>query len=263
MMYKCMEKGENQYAALLELRNTPRQDTGLSPTQMMYGRFTRSRIPAITSKPVSRARMTVANRHRQNRRKAVKRSYDKQARDLVPIRVGHPVFYRHTPERPWKKGRVRSRDGEREYTIEGDNGGVYQRNRRFLRPTQIFNPEQQTPTPTPTPNPKTPMTHYPTPTPCQPFKATPEDEWLAPAQTDEDEERDVPALPLPSPGIPGSTPPMARFRPQHTVATRSAPSPETRRSPATPTTQPQRNCRRPGWMEDYDITWGADEYKGE
>ncbi|KAL8567032.1 hypothetical protein ACOMHN_027461 [Nucella lapillus] len=160
MMYKCMEKGENQYAALLELRNTPRQDTGLSPTQMMYGRFTRSRIPAITSKPVSRARMTVANRHIQNRRKAVKRSYDKQAKDLVPIRVGHPVFYRNTPGRPWKKGRVRSRDGEREYTIEGDNGGVYQRNRRFLRPTQIFNPDQQTPTP----NPKTPMTHYPTPT---------------------------------------------------------------------------------------------------
>jgi transposase InsO family protein len=137
MMYKCLEEDGNQYEALLELRNTPRQDTGLSPAQMMFGRRTRSRLPTIDTKPVSPKQVKKAVKRRRNRQKAVKRSYDKRARDLIPLRAGQPVFFQHVPGQRWKKGVVRNRDDERSYTIEGDNGGVYQRNRVQLRPTSI------------------------------------------------------------------------------------------------------------------------------
>ena len=35
---KCFEYGRDQYEALLEQRNIPRQDTGLSPSEMMFNR---------------------------------------------------------------------------------------------------------------------------------------------------------------------------------------------------------------------------------
>lgn len=38
LMRKTMKDGRDQFEALLELRNTPRQDTGLSPTEMIFGR---------------------------------------------------------------------------------------------------------------------------------------------------------------------------------------------------------------------------------
>ncbi|KAI0229883.1 Gag-Pro-Pol polyprotein, partial [Lamellibrachia satsuma] len=36
MLEKCVKTGSDQYLALLELRNTPRQDTNASPAQMMF-----------------------------------------------------------------------------------------------------------------------------------------------------------------------------------------------------------------------------------
>jgi transposase InsO family protein len=38
LILKCERERTCQYEALLEQRNTPRQDTGCSPTEMMFGR---------------------------------------------------------------------------------------------------------------------------------------------------------------------------------------------------------------------------------
>lgn len=129
LMHKCLQDNNNPYEALLELRNTPRQDTGLSPTQMMFGRFTRSRIPAVTNKPVSKKQSTRAEKMRHKRRKTVEKCYNKKAKDSAPLAAGQTVFFQHVPGKRWKKGTVVNRDSERSYTIEGENGGVYRRNR--------------------------------------------------------------------------------------------------------------------------------------
>jgi transposase InsO family protein len=50
MMIKCMRNENDHAQALLELRNTPRQDTNLSPAQMLFGRSVRSCIPSIGHK---------------------------------------------------------------------------------------------------------------------------------------------------------------------------------------------------------------------
>ena len=137
MMYKCLQNNSNPYMALLELRNTPMQDTGLSPTQMTFGRFTRTRLPAVNDGEVSKKQSAKAKKKRRRRRRAVKKCYNRRAKDLVSLSAGQTVFYQHIPGQQWKKGRIRSRDGDREYTVEGDNGGVYQRNRVHIRPTSI------------------------------------------------------------------------------------------------------------------------------
>ena len=49
MMGKCVRTGSDQYLALLELRNTPRQDTDASPAQMMFSRKLLSVLPAISN----------------------------------------------------------------------------------------------------------------------------------------------------------------------------------------------------------------------
>ena len=53
IMAKCSMDGRNVYYAFLELRNTPRQDTGLSPNQMLFGRATQTKLPAVMSDATS------------------------------------------------------------------------------------------------------------------------------------------------------------------------------------------------------------------
>ena len=42
MMCKCLQDGADIHEALLELGNTPQQDTGLSPTQLTFGQLART-----------------------------------------------------------------------------------------------------------------------------------------------------------------------------------------------------------------------------
>jgi transposase InsO family protein len=137
MLYKCLQNNSNPYMAMLELRNTPMQDTGLSPTQMMFGHFTRTRLPAVNDGEVSKKQSAEAKKKRRRRRRTVKKCYNKRAKDLTTLSAGQTVFFQHVPGQRWRKGTIRSRDGDREYIVEGDNGGVYQRNRVHMRPTSI------------------------------------------------------------------------------------------------------------------------------
>lgn len=134
LMYKTMADRSDQYLALLELRNTPRQDTGLSPAQMMFRRSTRSLIPCQL-KDMVQSKETIAKK-KAVRRKSVKSHYDKHAKDMPTLVQGQPVFFQYKEGfRPnWEKGTVYHQQGERSYIIEGENGGHYQRNRVHIRP---------------------------------------------------------------------------------------------------------------------------------
>ena len=51
LLVKTYKEGGDPYEAMLEQRNTPRQDTGLSPAEMMFNRRTRSFLPSISGSP--------------------------------------------------------------------------------------------------------------------------------------------------------------------------------------------------------------------
>lgn len=129
MMKKTNENQEDQNIALLELRNTPRQDTGLSPAKMMFGRETRSIVPSIRKEK----RKDKFAQKRQQHRKSVKRYYDKTAKDLAAIPTGTSVFYKKEDNaKQWRKGIVQEQI-DRSYLI-GDGNGLYERNRVHIRP---------------------------------------------------------------------------------------------------------------------------------
>lgn len=128
-MIKCAESGTDQYEALLEQRNTPRQDTNLSPSQMLFGRKTRTKIPSYHPEiPVSA--------QRNNRKNAVKRYYNKSSKQLPVLRNDQPVYFQHRQNQQWQKGKVID-SNDRNYIVKSENGGEYRRNRAHIRPTAL------------------------------------------------------------------------------------------------------------------------------
>ena len=131
MMKKCLQENSNQYLALLELRNTPRQDTP-SPAQIMFGRNLDTQLP----------QRSFSRNNRENgkarRQEIVKGYYDKNAKNLEELLPNQPVGWKsgHTDSK-WKRGQVVSRTGDRSYIIQDENGGIYARNRIDLRPSMI------------------------------------------------------------------------------------------------------------------------------
>lgn len=132
MMKKANHDKQDQYEALLELRNTPRQ-SNKSPAELMLARRARTLVPTMApNKPTEMTNN--GNDKQEKRQQSIKNSYNKQSEDLPPLQPRQPVYYRNPGQTTgWNKGRIiESKD--RRYTIEGENGGIYQRNRVLLRP---------------------------------------------------------------------------------------------------------------------------------
>lgn len=105
LMMKCAESGTDQYEAVLEQRNTPRQDTGLSPAEMMFGRKARTMIPSYHP-------AVNPSRKRDKGKLTVKRSYDKRSKQLPHLVTDQTVYFQHKNNDMWQKGKVLEGKGE-------------------------------------------------------------------------------------------------------------------------------------------------------
>ena len=134
IMCNALWDGTDQYEALLELRNTPRQDTGISPAEMMFGKNTRSLLPSTGTKSIPSKKQVMMKRAK--RCLAIKSNYNKGARNLKRLTPSQPVYYQYKDRRrpEWRKGTVWTEHSKRSYIIDGRDG-VYMRNRVHLCPT--------------------------------------------------------------------------------------------------------------------------------
>ena len=57
----------------------------------MFGRLTRTRLPAVTNWPINK-KSAMAQKRRTWRQQTVRQSYNRRARDLVPLQTGQPVY---------------------------------------------------------------------------------------------------------------------------------------------------------------------------
>ena len=136
MMKKSLQQGQDQYEALLELRNTPRQYAD-APAEAMFQRKIRTLIPRLCDQDKK-------SHSKPERQDSVSSSYNKHAKDLPQLNHEQPVYYQNPEQSTWNKGKVMRRLGLRDYEIQGENGGHYRRNRVHLRPkTTAFNPEPE------------------------------------------------------------------------------------------------------------------------
>ena len=92
LLVKTYKEGGDPYEAMLEQRNTSRQDTGRSPAEMMLNRRTRSFLPGMGNSHKD----TLVKENREARRRSVKRAHDWKSRKLSEIDVGESVFFSNT-----------------------------------------------------------------------------------------------------------------------------------------------------------------------
>ena len=133
LLIKTYKDGGDPYEAMLEQRNTPRQDTGLSPAEMMFNRKTRSFLPSMHSSPKD----TVVKEKRDARKRSVKKHHDRRSRKLSELDVGQRVFFQHMEGKTWKFGKVTAILGPNTYQVESLDGDKYRRNRVHMRPTKV------------------------------------------------------------------------------------------------------------------------------
>lgn len=102
VILKCEKNNTCQFEALLEQRNTPRQDTGRSPTEMMFKRITRTMLPMLNT-----ARKENDYR-RERRKKSVQKYHDKRAQDLPFLKMGQSVFLNTKLMKKWILGKIKN-----------------------------------------------------------------------------------------------------------------------------------------------------------
>ena len=122
---KTHKEGDDPYEAMLEQRNTPRQDTGRSPAEVMFNRRTRSFLPSMSNSSMD----PLVKEKREVRKRSIKKTHNRKSRRLSKIDMGQSVFFQHIEGRNWKLGKVTDVLGPNTYEISGSNGGTYIRNR--------------------------------------------------------------------------------------------------------------------------------------
>ena len=134
MMRKAVSSNQDQYLALLEIRNTPVQTHGKSPSQLFFQRRTRTLIPT-TKKMLKPTSPHNIRKQQLNRNKAVKKYYDKSAKDLNKLKQGQKILI--YDDKRWEHGTVENQIDDHSYQVRAEgNNHLYRRNRIHLREAQ-------------------------------------------------------------------------------------------------------------------------------
>ena len=143
MLKRTLLANGDQFEALLELRNTPRQDTGKSPTQLVFGHKTLSFVPAMNYRASEKTDEGELKRRRKVRQEKVKISFDRTARNLTGLQRNQPVWYQHHGKgSTWSPAKVtNASESNRSYVIQTEDGTILRRNRVHLRPRAAVEPQ--------------------------------------------------------------------------------------------------------------------------
>ena len=138
--------------AILQHRNTPIPELGLSPAQLLLHRQLRDTIPTNSKRFELHKDWIVSAEEREiafaKRNQRIIEEYDKHAHPLIPLQVQTAVRIQEHDN--WRKtGTVVEVLPDRQYRIKMDGSGrLCLRNRRFLKPiTPIPSPHVQTAAP--------------------------------------------------------------------------------------------------------------------
>ena len=126
---KAAADKKDPFEGLLKYRNTPFEDIGVSPVQLLMSRRTRTMIPThrrlLLPQAVDPDQVVKALKQRQS---VSKKNYDKQSRDLPPLEAGDKVRIRPNRDKEWRKAEVLPRS----YLLQDERGRVYRRNRKQI-----------------------------------------------------------------------------------------------------------------------------------
>lgn len=168
MLKKCFKDGSDEKLALLNYRNTPRNDKIGSPNQRLMSRTTRSILPAtveqLKPKIVSGVEQQLIDIRNQQ-----KLYHDRGAKEAPQIQVGDKVRVQRG-KRDWIGATVvQNTDKPRSLIVQTQNGKKYRRNTIHLYPTkaEISDPPSVAVSPQRAPDERarSTITHSPKPSP--------------------------------------------------------------------------------------------------
>lgn len=130
MLYKAKADNKDPYLSLLELRNTPLELDGKSPSELLMGRKLRGILPISLNSDNSETHYE----NLKNKQIQQKQIYDRNAKPLSTLKEGEKVLVKLN-KKQWEKGEiVKQNDKPRSYKIKMSHDSVIERNRRFLNP---------------------------------------------------------------------------------------------------------------------------------
>ena len=147
IMKKCLKSGDDFFLALLDLRNTPRDEVMGSPMQRLHGRRAQTRLPTADSllKPTT-IRPDMVHEKMMEYRQRQKFYHDKTSKSLPPITQDKAIRV-WTPD-GWKPAEhLGPHQLPNSHRLKaGEQGRVYRRNRRHImvtkeQPHRVTTPE--------------------------------------------------------------------------------------------------------------------------
>ena len=133
-MSKARDDKKDAYKALVAYRNTIQDRLTTSPAQRFLGRRTKTDLPTTGNLLRPERNDAKEKRDRIVKQERVEKSFNKNAKDLVPLNENDSVRVRPVSlkDETWIKAKVLQRLDERSYLLK-DNNRVFRRNRVDLR----------------------------------------------------------------------------------------------------------------------------------
>jgi len=137
-MRKCIATHEDPYLGLLNLRNTPVEGINMSPTQLMFGRRTKSILPTTVRNLAPSVLDPATWKKKEDKRVKIANRLDQNRSDLKELKIGEAVRLQplRPGEREWCPATVTRQLNSRDYEVQTAAGRSLPRNRQFIRPTK-------------------------------------------------------------------------------------------------------------------------------
>jgi hypothetical protein len=142
VLKKARKDGTDPNLAILELRNTPRNNELGSPAQRLFSRRTKTLLPVSDQLLKPKVVENVAA-NLKNERHWQKRYYDQHTASLPKLDKGDHVMAQKDPKANWQPAIVKKEIAPRSYLITDNNDRVFRRNRSHLMHMKV--PESSSP----------------------------------------------------------------------------------------------------------------------
>ena len=129
---KAHETNTDPFLALLEWRNTPSEQLGPSPAQLILGRRTRTRL-RITDKLLDAATSAAASSALSTAKERQAAYYNRGAKERQPLSKGDTVRVKFDEKSDWGKAEVANVLLHRSYKVRFDDGTIRRRTSKHVR----------------------------------------------------------------------------------------------------------------------------------